>query len=270
MPRFSIQTDGTYKKNIKINQSYYEFTLQKETLDKIQHRIINNHIAYIIRQIRKGSPFKLKYGTVTLKTHPVGVNVCDICDKTYKTRSGYLKHIKKHHTTLHDTLNITNTMVMPSKTSNITMQDITTEHKETLQIHEPINISNINVQDITTEHNETLQIHEPISIPYTTESKTDTGYIYCFETESMPGTYKIGMTTRDVDVRLKEANQSNTWKPPIPYQVVFSKYVQNPREKEGMIHTLLSEYRIHPDREFFKLELEKLRCLFGLITEIKE
>ena len=109
--------------------------------------------------------------------------------------------------------------------------------------------------------------NEPI-IP--DEQPITTGYIYCFETESMPGTYKIGMTTRDVDVRLKEANQSNTWKPPIPYQVVFSKYVQNPREKEGMIHTLLSEYRIHPDREFFKLELEKLRCLFGLITEIKE
>ena len=39
------------------------------------------------------------------------------------------------------------------------------------------------------------------------------GYLYCFSNESLKNLYKIGMTTRTVEDRLKEAN-SSTWCPP--------------------------------------------------------
>lgn len=76
------------------------------------------------------------------------------------------------------------------------------------------------------------------------------------------------MTTRNVELRLNEANQSNTWKPPIPYEIVFSKYVYNPLQKERSIHKLLEDYRVTDSREFFKLDIDKLTSLFDIIDEI--
>ena len=49
------------------------------------------------------------------------------------------------------------------------------------------------------------------------------GYLYCFSNSSMPGILKIGMTERTPDIRLSEANSSNTWKPPTPYKIEFAK-----------------------------------------------
>lgn len=96
------------------------------------------------------------------------------------------------------------------------------------------------------------------------------GYVYCFANVSMPGILKIGMTTRIPNERLKEANSSNTWKPPTPYTILFAKKVKNPRDKETKIHELLSQFleRIHPNREFFRISTEYpniVRQLFDLL-----
>jgi len=234
--RFKIQSNHTLVRIININGIVYKISINKETWQS-NPLLVSSHATYWIRCKKQKKECVFKYGTVEcIDNEDINQDICIQCNKKYKTRSGFLKHMKHYHT--HDVI-----------TDDPEITDEPTIPDEPEMIDEPT----VTVEPI-------MPAEQPLT----------TGYIYCFETESMPGTYKIGMTTRDVDVRLKEANQSNTWKPPIPYQVVFSKYVQNPREKEGMIHTLLSEYRIHPDREFFKLELEKLRCLFGLITEIKE
>lgn len=68
----------------------------------------------------------------------------------------------------------------------------------------------------------------------------------------MPGIYKIGFTERTVKERLKEANSSNTWSPPHQYEILFSAKVEDAKNKEGIIHKILSVYRVRPDREFFK------------------
>lgn len=83
----------------------------------------------------------------------------------------------------------------------------------------------------------------------------------------MPGIYKIGMTTRTPEERLKEANTSNTWKPPAPYFIEMSKQVNNPLKTEASLHKLLERFctRIHPKREFFRLSLEDVRLFFNLI-----
>jgi len=94
------------------------------------------------------------------------------------------------------------------------------------------------------------------------------GYIYCFSNISMPGILKIGMTMRTPVERLYEANLSNTWKPPTPYQIELTKRVYDCKKKEKVIHDLLNEYRIHTRREFFKVSIEKIDDIFNNLDKI--
>ena len=93
------------------------------------------------------------------------------------------------------------------------------------------------------------------------------GYIYCFSNISMPGVVKVGMTVRTPDVRLDEANSSDTWRPPTKYKLEFAKKVTNPKQKEYILHILLSKYteRINPKREFFRASPEDIETFFELI-----
>ena len=96
------------------------------------------------------------------------------------------------------------------------------------------------------------------------------GYLYCFSNESMPGILKIGMTERTPEIRLNEANSSDTWRPPTPYKIEFAKKVLNPKQKETTLHNLLSQYteRINPKREFFRVSLEEIKTFFELIDGV--
>lgn len=93
------------------------------------------------------------------------------------------------------------------------------------------------------------------------------GFIYCFSNLSMPGILKIGMTERTPEIRLNDANSSDTWRPPTPYKIEFAKKVFNPKQKEATLHTLLSQYtkRINPKREFFTVSPEEVKTFFDLI-----
>ena len=62
---------------------------------------------------------------------------------------------------------------------------------------------------------------------------------FFFSNSSMPGILKVGMTERTPNIRLNEANSSDTWRPPNPYHIEFAKKVLNPKEKETNIHKLL-------------------------------
>ena len=93
------------------------------------------------------------------------------------------------------------------------------------------------------------------------------GYVYCFSNESMEKYLKIGFTEKTPEERLKEANSSGTWKPPLPYKIELAKRVKNPREKEKTLHKLLSQYCDRPNssREFFEVTVEEVKTFFKLI-----
>ena len=95
---------------------------------------------------------------------------------------------------------------------------------------------------------------------------TDYGYVYCISNPCMPGIYKIGMTERTPNERLKEANRSNTWIP-LPFTIEFSKYVSNPRQKELTIHKLLEKFseRVNQAREFFQITLKDVKLVFDIL-----
>ena len=83
----------------------------------------------------------------------------------------------------------------------------------------------------------------------------------------MPGILKVGMTERTPELRLIEANSSDTWRPPTPYKIVLAKKVLNPKQKESTLHIILSQYteRINPKREFFRVSQEEVKTFFDLI-----
>lgn len=93
------------------------------------------------------------------------------------------------------------------------------------------------------------------------------GYLYCFSNKSMPGILKVGMTERTPEIRLNEANISDTWRPPTPYKIEFAKKVFYPKQKESVLHTLLAQYteRINPKREFFLVSPEEVKTFFDLM-----
>lgn len=96
------------------------------------------------------------------------------------------------------------------------------------------------------------------------------GYLYCFSNESMTGILKIGKTERTIEERLKEANTSDTWRPPTPYKCELAKYVRDVSHKELILHKLLGQYteRINPRREFFRVTIEEVFTFFELIDGV--
>jgi len=75
------------------------------------------------------------------------------------------------------------------------------------------------------------------------------------------------MTERTPEIRLNEANSSDTWRPPTPYKIEFAKKVINPKQKEITLHKLLSQYKeqINPKREFFRVSSEEVKTFFDLM-----
>ena len=91
------------------------------------------------------------------------------------------------------------------------------------------------------------------------------GWIYAMTNPSMPGLTKVGMTTREPEARLLEANTSGTWGPPTPYTLEFAKKVSKPLQKEKELHAIMKKERINPRREFFSISPEEVLKLFDLI-----
>jgi len=93
------------------------------------------------------------------------------------------------------------------------------------------------------------------------------GYIYGFSNVSMAGILKIGITERTPNERLREANASDTWRPPTPYKIEFAKKVSDVSRKERALHALLEQYaeRINPRREFFRVSPDTFRRFLDLM-----
>jgi hypothetical protein len=96
------------------------------------------------------------------------------------------------------------------------------------------------------------------------------GSVYAFATPSMPGIVKIGATTRDPTERLREANESDTWRPPEPYAIACVAWVEDAFAAERAVHAMLAARRVTSDarrgqREFFRLTVADARAVFELL-----
>lgn len=105
-------------------------------------------------------------------------------------------------------------------------------------------------------------INNVLKLPREYQSK---GFIYVLSNPSMDGIYKIGMTVRDVEQRVKELSKSTSIPTPFNIEIVF--HSDAPYEDEQRIHSLLSKFRISDSREFFKCELREIVNICREITQ---
>lgn len=91
------------------------------------------------------------------------------------------------------------------------------------------------------------------------------GWVYGLVNDSMPGIVKIGKTTRGVDSRCSELFTTGV---PEPFKVQFKFFSPDCDWLEREIHARLSECRINPSREFFKIDKkEAYLCALSLLVD---
>lgn len=82
-------------------------------------------------------------------------------------------------------------------------------------------------------------------------SETPEDYLYILSRREEQEILKIGMTTRNVQKRVNEINSATGVVFPFSARQVYK--VKDARIAEKDVHTLLAEYRIRSDREFFRI-----------------
>lgn len=91
------------------------------------------------------------------------------------------------------------------------------------------------------------------------------GLVYLLTNPAMPGIVKIGLTTRgDMKQRLQELFTTGV---PVPFDCVFACEVDNCEDVERALHIAFGPDRIHPKREFFKLEPEQPLAILKLFQK---
>lgn len=91
------------------------------------------------------------------------------------------------------------------------------------------------------------------------------GIVYIITNPAMPGIVKIGLTTRDkIDNRLKELFNTSV---PVPFECEFAALVDDCRAVENALHIAFGPNRIHPQREFFRIESEQAISILKLLKK---
>lgn len=106
--------------------------------------------------------------------------------------------------------------------------------------------------------------------------KNDCGHVYLLKNESMPGLYKIGFTTQDVESRVEQLSKGTGV--PTDFECIYSAnfdWFTSPFTIEQMTHKKLSERRVS-NKEFFRFKNDDeaqsltvfamLSCCFDILS----
>ena len=77
------------------------------------------------------------------------------------------------------------------------------------------------------------------------------GWVYVLLNKSMPGLLKIGFSTKDPALRVRELGGTGL---PHDFEIAYDALVESPRDLEQLVHKRLIEY--HEAKEFFRIDLE--------------
>ncbi len=94
----------------------------------------------------------------------------------------------------------------------------------------------------------------------------DKNIIYILTNESMPGYVKIGFTKTDLENRLKQLDNTSV---PLPFELHYACEVEDAREDERWLHGIFDDFRVRPNKEFFKMDPERVVLALKRI-QIKE
>jgi hypothetical protein len=93
----------------------------------------------------------------------------------------------------------------------------------------------------------------------------DTGsqIVYVLTNPAMPGLVKIGMTTQlEVEERMKQLYGTGV---PVPFDCAFACQVKDASEVERALHFAFGADRVNPNREFFRIEPERIIAILKLL-----
>jgi hypothetical protein len=88
------------------------------------------------------------------------------------------------------------------------------------------------------------------------------GKLYIIQNESMPGMYKVGITTKTMQERLAQLYSTGV---PTPFRVRYVTEHENFKEIEKAIHSLFSKERVNNSREFFEFDEDTIELIINLI-----
>lgn len=87
--------------------------------------------------------------------------------------------------------------------------------------------------------------------------------VYVLTNPAMPGLIKIGMTTQlEVDARLRQLYSTGV---PVPFDCAFACKVKDALEVERALHYAFGKDRINPNREFFRIEADRVIAVLRLL-----
>jgi len=99
------------------------------------------------------------------------------------------------------------------------------------------------------------------------EKMENVGYVYVLSNETYPNTYKIGSTYGLPEERAEELTGTGHL---TPFKVVNSIKIQSAEYYEINVHKLLRKYRVKRGREFFKVELSKIKDCLKQVSVLSE
>ncbi len=100
------------------------------------------------------------------------------------------------------------------------------------------------------------------------EKKIDNvGYVYVLSNKAYPNIYKIGSTYGNADERAEELTGTGHL---IPFKVETKIKIKSAEYFEKKIHSILNSYRVKQNREFFELDLNKIKSCLKTLSQITD
>lgn len=87
--------------------------------------------------------------------------------------------------------------------------------------------------------------------------------IYILRNEAMPGLIKIGRTSGDLEVRMKQLYTTGV---PVPFQCIYAAMLPDVTKIEKTLHFAFGNHRLNENREFFTVEPERVIAILKLFT----
>ena len=100
------------------------------------------------------------------------------------------------------------------------------------------------------------------------EKNENVGHIYVLSNKSFPlNTFKIGSTYGDPEKRAEELTGTGHLH---PFKVEFNIKIMSAEYYEKKVHALLKDHRVKQNREFFEIDLNKIKNYLKQVSEISE
>jgi hypothetical protein len=88
-------------------------------------------------------------------------------------------------------------------------------------------------------------------------------FVYVLTNEAMPGLIKIGLTENSVSERILQLDTTSI---PVPFQCYYAARVEDNKRVEKALHTAFGDFRVRPNREFFKLDPFRVKAILEVLS----